>query len=144
MNIAELTLTLHNNTLNPIRRIAKESSISTSQLLCIVSIPTNGINQTNLAALLSIDLSTLSRNLNHLIHKKVVIKKVNQFDSRSYKILLTNNGEILRNKIFEKLELYLNDLHLFLNDNDIEKLLDSLSNFNWLLLKKNLDNASIE
>ena len=143
MNIAELTLTLHNNTLNPIRRIAKESSISTSQLLCIVSIPTNGINQTNLAALLSIDLSTLSRNLKHLIHKEVIIKKVNQFDSRSYKILLTNNGEILRNKLFEKLELYLNDLHLFLNDNDIEKLLDSLSNFNWLLLKKNLDNAPI-
>ena len=77
MNIAELILTLHNNTLNPIRRIAKESSISTSQLLCIVSIPTNGINQTNLAALLSIDLSTLSRNLNHLINKKVVIKKIN-------------------------------------------------------------------
>ena len=42
------------------------------------------------------------------------------------------------NIIVPPLRDHLNDLHLFLNDNDIEKLLDSLSNFNWLLLKKNL------
>ena len=87
MNIAELTVALHNNTLSPIRRIAKKYSISSSQLVCIISIPSDGINQTNLAALLSIDISTLSRNLNHLIKKNLITKKNIRISQRSIPII---------------------------------------------------------
>ena len=143
MNIAELTVALHNNTLSPIRRITKKYSISSSQLLCIISIPSEGINQTNLAALLSIDISTLSRNLNHLIKKNLITKKNTKYDNRSFKILITEDGEILCNNILQCLESYFNDINLILDDLEIEILLDVLSRFNWLLFKKKSDNAPI-
>ena len=143
MNIAELTISLHNNTLSPIRRIAKKHCISSSQLLCIISIPSDGINQTNLAALLSIDISTLSRNLHHLIKKKLITKKNTKYDNRSYQILITKDGEILCNKIFQSLESYFNDINLILDDQEIETLIDVLLRFNWLLFKKKTENAPI-
>ena len=98
MNIAELTIALHSNTLFPIRKIAKDYSISSSQLLCLVSIPSEGINQTNLASLLSLDLSTLSRNLQHLINKNFIIKQRIKSDNRSYHI---NSEKIKRSLGFK-------------------------------------------
>ena len=143
MNLAELTIALHSNTLFPIRKIAREYSISSAQLLCLVSIPSEGINQTNLASLLSIDLSTLSRNLKHLINKNVITKQRIQSDNRSYHIVLTNDGVSLCKKVYEDLESYFHDIHLLLNDQEIEQTLSTLSQFNWMLFKKKLDNAHL-
>ena len=143
MNIAELTIALHSNTLFPIRKIAKDYSISSSQLLCLVSIPSEGINQTNLASLLSLDLSTLSRNLQHLINKNFITKQRIQSDNRSYHIVLTEDGASLCKTVYEDLESYFHDIHLLLNDRDIEQILSTLSQFNWMLFKKKLDNAHL-
>tara|TARA_Y100001934_G_C11901253_1_gene562301 strand:- start:16 stop:447 length:432 start_codon:yes stop_codon:yes gene_type:complete len=143
MNIAELIVALHSNTLFPIRKIAKDYSISSSQLLCLVSIPSEGINQTNLASLLSIDLSTLSRNLQHLVNKNFIIKQRIKSDNRSYHIFLSDNGTRLCQKVYEDLESYFHDIHLLLNDQEIEQILSTLSQFNWMLFKKKLDNAHL-
>ncbi len=143
MNLAELTIALHSNTLFPIRKIARDYSISSAQLLCLVSIPSEGINQTNLASLLSIDLSTLSRNLKHLINKNFITKQRIQSDNRSYHIVLTDDGASLCKKVYKDLESYFHDIHLLLNDQEIEQILSTLSQFNWMLFKKKLDNAHL-
>ena len=143
MKLAELTIALHSNTLFPIRKVAKDYSISSSQLLCLVSIPSEGINQTNLASLLSLDLSTLSRNLQHLINKNFIIKQRIKSDNRSYHIFLSDNGDSLCKKVYQDLESYFHDIHLLLNDRDIEQILSTLSQFNWMLFKKKLDNAHL-
>ena len=143
MNLAELTIALHSNTLFPIRKIAREYSISSAQLLCLVSIPSEGINQTNLASLLSIDLSTLSRNLKHLINKNFITKQRIQSDNRSYHIVLTDDGASLCKTVYEDLESYFHDIHLLLNDQEVEQILSTLSQINWMLFKKKLDNAHL-
>tara|TARA_B110000438_G_C15769844_1_gene631356 strand:+ start:129 stop:560 length:432 start_codon:yes stop_codon:yes gene_type:complete len=143
MNLAELIINLHSNTLSPIRHIAKKYSLSGSQLLCITNIPPNGISQTKLAKLLSIDLSTLSRNLSKLIDMDMLIKSNNQYDNRSYKILLTQKGENLYKVVFNSLENYLEIESLLLDSEEYELMLDSIIKLNWLLLKKKSHNASM-
>ena len=143
MNLAELIINLHNNTLSPIRHIAKKYSLSDSQLLCITTIPSNGISQTKLAKLLSIDLSTLSRNLSKLIDMEILIKSNNQYDNRSYEILLTKKGENLYKKIFNSLENYLEIESFLIDFDEYELILDSIIKLNWLLLKKKSHNASM-
>ena len=143
MNIAELIINLHNNTLFSIRSVAKKYSLSYSQVLCIATIPPNGISQTKLAQLLSIDLSTLSRNLTRLIEMKILIKSNNQYDSRSYNIQLTEKGESLYKNFFKSLEDSLEFKGLILDVDEYEVMLDSIIKLNWFLLKKNSHNASM-
>ena len=143
MNIAELVINVHNNTLSPIRKIAKKYSLSDSQLICIATIPSNGISQSELAKLLSIDLSTLSRNLSRLIKMKVLIKSNDPYDNRAYQIALTEHGETLYKKILKSLEKYLEVDIAVLDADEHELMLDNISNFNWLLLKKKSNSASV-
>ena len=76
MNLGELIIKLHRNILYEIKYVAKLYEITTSQFLCIISIPYEGISQTNLANKLSVDISTLSRNLDKLCSKKLWIRQI--------------------------------------------------------------------
>mgnify|MGYP000311802352 CR=1 FL=1 len=75
MKLSELLIELHINYLSPIRKVGASNNITTSQLLCLISIPYNGISQADLARKLSLDISTLSRNLDKLVNKSIIIKK---------------------------------------------------------------------
>ena len=59
MNLAELIADLYTNLLFVIKKIAKKNNISSSQLLCVYAIPSEGISQSDLAKILCLDLSTL-------------------------------------------------------------------------------------
>ena len=60
MNLVELLLDL-NIALNlPIKKVGKNNNLTTSQTLCILSIPFDGITQSELTNKLGLDLSTLS------------------------------------------------------------------------------------
>ena len=76
MNISELLITLHINTLYTLKLIASKNTLSLQQVLCIYSIPLDGITQTNLADSLYIKISTLSRNLDKLESQNIIIKKL--------------------------------------------------------------------
>ena len=67
MNIIENSVQYCINFLSIIRKIAAELHLTPSQMLCIYVIPFRGITQSDLAKKLSIDISTLSRNLDKLI-----------------------------------------------------------------------------
>ena len=127
MNIVEITNSFCFSYLSCIRRVANQLNITTSQLLCVNAIPFEGINQSDLAKKLSVDISTLSRNLDKLIFLDIVHKASSQLDRRAYKISLTSPGRKLYaefNKIiteeltpvYDKLELDEHDqLHEILN-----------------------------
>ena len=137
MNIPELLITLHINTLHSLKLIAKKNKLSIQQVLCIYSIPLDGITQTNLAESLSVEISTLSRNLDKLAYQNIIIKKSITDDNRFLKIFLTNQGLHLFANILSDLKDYTQNLHLDTEAEDIQSITDSLINLNWHILKHN-------
>tara|TARA_Y100000994_G_scaffold216588_1_gene193529 strand:+ start:157 stop:573 length:417 start_codon:yes stop_codon:yes gene_type:complete len=137
MKLSELILDLHINSIKPIRKVALSYNLTLSQLLCIVSIPYDGISQTELANKLSLDISTLSRNLSNLINKDIIVKNKDSLDGRAYNISLTSNG----NKLYKNVYLDINEeFYKILNQLDIhdtESLSLGVENLNWLFVKNN-------
>ena len=105
------------------------------QVLCIYSIPLDGITQTNLAEFLSIEISTLSRNLDKLAYQNIIIKKSVTDDNRFLKIFLTNQGLHLFANILSDLQDYTQNLDLDIEADDIQSITDSLISLNWHILK---------
>ena len=143
MNLAELIADLYTNLLFVIKKIAKKNNISSSQLLCVYAIPSEGISQSDLAKILCLDLSTLSRNLDKLILKKIVNKTHSSLDNRKQTIILTERGEKLYIEILSDLNQSLNILYDFSdNSDDFDTIITSISQFNWLLCKKRYKDVS--
>ena len=141
MNIPELLISLHINTLHSLRLIAKKNKLSIQQVLCVYSIPLDGITQTNLANSLSIDVSTLSRNLNKLEEQSIIIRECLQSDERFFKIFLTTYGKDLFQSILNDLTSYIKTLQLSTASNDTQNIVDSLLNLNWHMLKDKTNNV---
>ena len=141
MNIPELLISLHINTLHSLRLIAKKNKLSIQQILCIYSVPLDGITQTNLADSLSIDVSTLSRNLNKLEAQNIIIRECLQSDERFFKIFLTTYGKDLFQSILNDLTSYIKTLKLSTASNDMQNIVDSLLKLNWHMLKDKTNNV---
>ena len=143
MNLAELIADLYTNLLFVIKKIAKNNNISSSQLLCVYAIPSEGISQSDLAKILCLDLSTLSRNLDKLLLKKIVNKTNSLLDNRKQNIFLTDDGEKLYIEILYDLNQALKTLYDFSdNSEDFDTIMTSISQFNWLLCKKRYKDVS--
>ena len=136
MNIAELVTELYTNLLFIIKKVSQKNNISSSQLLCLYAIPATGILQSNLAKILCLDLSTLSRNLDKLIIQDLVRKEVSLSDNRRQNIFLTNSGEQLYMDILNDLNESLQELDGWNQDADtLDFIITNISDFNWLLHK---------
>ena len=143
MNLAELIADLYTNLLFVIKKIAKKNNISSSQLLCVYAIPSEGISQSDLAKILCLDLSTLSRNLDKLLFKKIDNKTHSSLDHRKQTVILTDKGEKLYIQILYDLNQALNMLYDFSdNSDDFDTIINSISQFNWLLCKKRYKDVS--
>jgi len=136
MELTELTLNFHTNYLNLMRKISSQHQISVSQLLCIVSIPYKGIQQIELAKNLSLDVSTLSRNLDKLIIKELIIKKKAQLDQRAYRVSLSNKGKQLYEDIMLNINSLYQSVYLELDDMEIEQFKEILIKLNWLFISR--------
>ena len=136
MNLSELTIDLYTNILFLIKNISKKHNISSSQLLCLHVIPSTGIAQSDLAETLCVDLSTLSRNLDKLVHKKLIVKNQSSSDKRKQNILMTDAGEQLYLKLLNDFHQSLTILYDDLDDDSIESIITYINQFNWLLYKK--------
>ncbi len=143
MNLSELVADLYTNLLFVIKKLAKQNKLSSSQLLCIYSIPSEGISQSELAKILCLDLSTLSRNLDRLIIQNIVIKNNSILDYRKQNIFLTDDGEKIYLKILDDLNQRLNVLYDSSDDFDtLESIINSISQFNWFLYKERYQDES--
>ena len=75
MNLSEQSTDFFKNYLRLFRKNITQYNLTESQALCLISIPFNGISQTRLSHNLSLNISTVSRNLSHLIKVDLIIKK---------------------------------------------------------------------
>ena len=76
MNIIELSNDFCIAYFSVFRKVANALGLTQAQALCVCSIPFEGLSQSGLSKKLSIDLSTLSRNLDRLIDKNIIKKKI--------------------------------------------------------------------
>ena len=119
------------NYLRCIKKIAHSFSLTQSQVLCIKSIPYDGISQINLSYKLSLDLSTVSRNLEKLKNMKIINKSKLKHDQRSSIITLTNKGKKIYKEIILTFENDINQLILNIDHDDIDYLTEILNKINW-------------
>ena len=133
MNVAEISLNFALNFLSIMKDCASSLNLTQSQALCICSIPFDGISQVDLSKKLSLDISTLSRNLDKLIQLDLISKQSSPLDRRSYKIKLTSEGSKVYmefiNLINSKIDIIFNQLSLE-NKENLENILNQL---NWKL-----------
>ena len=110
------------------RRISSQYNLSFSQYCIIMKIDSSGIPISELAKNLGLDKSTLTRNINVLLKRSLVEKYQDQYDLRVYKVVLSDEGEQIKNSLYAELDKFTSELLTYLDDNiqDEIYLLDKL------------------
>jgi DNA-binding MarR family transcriptional regulator len=131
MNLIEQSNEFLKNYLRCFRNSLIPFNLTQSQALCLLSIPFDGIIQTNLSKKLALDLSTLSRNLNHLLKNNLIFKTKSDTDLRIYIIQLSPKGQ----NLYEKLNNNINNNFKYIYSNldlkDINHVINVLNKLNW-------------
>jgi len=138
MNISEIILDLHINSLYLIKNTSSKYQITSNQLVLLYAIPFTGISQSDLSHKLTIDVSTMSRNLDKLINSDLVYKEYDQYDKRQTNIKLTHKGEKLYHDFMNDLSYMLDKFNLDFDESELEKSFNLLLQINWYLSKKKL------
>ena len=133
MNIIELSNDFCIVYFSVFRKVASTLGLTQAQALCVCSIPFEGLSQSGLSKKLSIDLSTLSRNLDRLIVKNIVKKKLSGIDKRSYRINLTTTGYELQKKINSAISIQLKECFQSISIEESNQFEEILNKLNWQL-----------
>jgi len=131
MNLSEQSSDFFKNYLRLFRKNIKQYNLTESQALCLISIPFSGISQTRLSRNLSLNISTVSRNLSHLIKVDLIIKKKSNEDIRSYNISLSDKGKKIYTKINKSIDNHFYNICTKLDPNEKDLLIDLLNKINW-------------
>lgn len=86
------------------RQAATKYHISFAQAQFLLRVPSEGISISELAKLLGIDISTMSRNVNKLELLQLIIRKRDVEDARTFNIFLTNQGDELVDLLFAEID----------------------------------------
>ena len=113
------------------RIISSKYNISFSQFCIIMRIKTYGVSMSELATSLGLDKSTLTRNINRLINRNLVAKYRDAQDLRVYKVILSDEGEQIKGKLYSELDNFTSKLISSFN-NEIE---DEIYLFDKLIQK---------
>ncbi len=135
MNMSEKIYDLNLEISIIMRKIAKDLGLTLSQVQLLLSIPFSSISMTELANLLGIDNSTLTRNLNKLEKKGYVKRTKDYYDRRIYKISLSKKGSVKKNIIENKLNEVSTKILSVLNYKDKHDVFQSLEKLSWVLTK---------
>ena len=109
--------------------------ITYSQVLAIISIPNDGIEMSELARILGLDNSTVTRLIVRLEKKGWVVREQSRRDKRAIKILLKIEGITLQQDIEKKIELVGESIKMEIDDGKRESILEHLYTFQWGLRK---------
>ena len=131
MNLSEYILEINNHFSSILRMISSSNNVTLEQGKLLLCISYDGISMTDLSKELGIDISTLTRNAQKLIDKNLIIKKNDEYDKRKIFIMLTKNGEILRELLEHSLDLFTNKLFDRINVKERETIETTLENLNW-------------
>ena len=109
--------------------------LSYSQILAILVIPDDGIEMSELAWVMGLENSTVTRLIARLETNGFVKREKSRVDKRSIIVFLKNKGLIIQKNIEKKSDLI--GQEIFLNDDPSQKesILENLSLFQWALKK---------
>ena len=109
--------------------------LSYSQVLAILVIPDDGIEMSELAWVMGLDNSTVTRLIARLEINGFIKREKSEVDKRSIIVYLKNKGLTIQKNIEKKSDAI--GQEIFLNDNQIQKetILENLSLFQWALKK---------
>ena len=110
------------------RTLASQYNLSYSQYCILMKINSSGTPMSELANSLGLDKSTLTRNINVLLTRNLVSKYQDQHDLRVYKVILSDEGEQIKNYLYARLDEFSSGLLASLENNiqDEINLLDKL------------------
>ena len=109
--------------------------LSYSQVLAILLIPDDGIEMSELAWVMGLENSTVTRLIARLETNGFVKREKSKVDKRSIIVFLKNKALIIQKNIEKKSDLI--GQEIFLNDTHSQKetILENLSLFQWALKK---------
>ena len=109
--------------------------LSYSQILAILVIPDDGIEMSELAWVMGLENSTVTRLIARLEINGFVKREKSRVDKRSISVYLKNKGLIIQKNIEKKSDAI--GQEIFLNDTQSQKetILENLSLFQWALKK---------
>lgn len=118
MSIAENLFDISLNYFALIRAYASRFELTLPQAFILLYIPFDGATISELSNKLGVDISTMTRNLQRIERKKLIIRKINPNDKRSTKLVLSSRGQELSNALQQKIE---ENLNLILSKYDYKK-----------------------
>ena len=109
--------------------------LSYSQILAILVIPNDGIEMSELAWVMGLENSTVTRLIARLETNGFVKRQKSSVDKRSISVYLKNKGLTIQKNIEKKSDII--GQEIFLNDTQSQKetILENLSLFQWALKK---------
>ena len=114
-----------------VRQIASKNKLSLSQYFALTNISSSGISMSELSSILGVDNSTLTRNINILINRELVIKEKSDYDARGYTISLSSKGESVMNSLEGQMEHTLNTFIDGVDPESKQIFIDVLERLNW-------------
>ena len=113
------------------RQAATKHDISFAQAQFLLRVPSEGISISELAKLLGIDISTMSRNVNKLELLQLIIRERDVEDRRTFNIFLTDSGSELVDLLFSEIDARATEILLIIPLEIQERIGDVLEQLNW-------------
>jgi len=123
------TFVIHMNVI--VRRVASQNNLSLSQYFALTNISTSGISMSDLSTMLGVDNSTLTRNINILIKRDLVVKEKSNEDKRGYTITLSPAGNTLMNSLENQIETILEGFIDSVDPGVKQNFIDIIETVNW-------------
>ena len=114
-----------------VRQIASQNKLSLSQYFTLTNISASGVSMSELSTMLGVDNSTLTRNINVLINRDLVIKNKSVHDRRGYTISLSTTGERVMDKLEKQMESTLHEFIADIDPTSKQLLIDVIESLNW-------------
>tara|TARA_Y100000992_G_scaffold13783_1_gene8174 strand:+ start:22 stop:450 length:429 start_codon:yes stop_codon:yes gene_type:complete len=142
MNVAELLPTIFINLMSLFRKTTKSSQLTFPQTIALYIIPDQGIEMSVLSKKIGVDLSTLSRLVKGLEKRGFIKRKTLEKDKRIIKVLLKEEGILIREKLDKKFDLIGAFIEKKLNDKN-NNIKEALTKVNWEISKIILNNEYV-
>ena len=116
-----------------LRSTASKFNLNFEQAKLLFTIPYDGIILSDLAEILGIDNSTLTRNIKKLLNNNFLNISFDQYDKRKKILFLTEKSIDIIEEIEKQMSIIFEKINNFIEIDDIEKIYKSLEKLNWSL-----------
>ena len=113
------------------RQAATKHNISFAQAQFLLRVPTDGISISELSTLIGIDISTMSRNVNKLESLKLIERKRDADDGRTFRLSLTPSGVEIVDLLFAEIDARSTEVLSTIPLETQDRIGDVLEQLNW-------------